>query len=527
MSDPEIETGEEVNEGVADAADIRMLAKGGSLQILGQLLSEALGFIFIGFATHLLSQAGYGLFRKAYQVLTVLSQVGLLGFNYAAMRFVAKARAAADPGGVRGAVRVGLAGTAISSLVVLALVLLALSPVTDFFAGEAGDRAGLESLLGIGILFVPFFALMQTLRYCTQAYKNMLPSVIVGNVVQPTARFLLGIAALLLGLGVAGLMWTTVLSAAIGAALGFWYLGRVMTADERRARPLHPVRSMTAFALPQAGSSILGFQALGLGIIVLGLYQSDAAVAVFGVALSLQRPGSVFLSGMVNIWAPVVTDLYERREIARLDRLYKTVNRWTMTFSFPVYTALIAFPAFFVDVLTPAYRDAAVVTAVLAAGNLFYTGTGPAGYVISMTGRPWLNLINSIVAVGAYVGLGVLVVPDHGALGMAVVDAGVTAFANLTRVVEGKLLVGVQPFGRSLLKPLSASVAMAGVLLLWGLLSSALVVQLIGLLVGLAVYLAVLLALGIDEDERYVWQQIRRRFLRALDRGPKSSARGL
>jgi O-antigen/teichoic acid export membrane protein len=248
---------------------------------------------------------------------------------------------------------------------------------------------------------------------------------------------------------------------------------------------------------------------------------------VFGVALSLQRPGSVFLSGMVNIWAPVVTDLYERREIARLDRLYKTVNRWTMTFSFPVYTALIAFPAFFVDVLTPAYRDAAVVTAVLAAGNLFYTGTGPAGYVISMTGRPWLNLINSIVAVGAYVGLGVLVVPDHGALGMAVVDAGVTAFANLTRVVEGKLLVGVQPFGRSLLKPLSASVAMAGVLLLWGLLSSALVVQLIGLLVGLAVYLAVLLALGIDEDERYVWQQIRRRFLRALDRGAKSSARGL
>ncbi|CAN5698882.1 flippase [soil metagenome] len=525
MDDPAVRAGGPPAVGAEDAAaDVRTVAKGGGVQILGQIATEILAFVFIAAATHILSKPAYGLFRKAYQLLTVFGQVGLLGLNYSTMRFIAKARALGDAGGVRGAVRVGVMGTGAASLVVFALLFLGAPPIAEFFAGAEGDRQGLESLLRIGAAFVPLFALMQTLRYGTQAYKNMLPSVIVGNIVQPMARIVLGIAALVAGLQVAGLMWTTVISVAIGTALGFWYLRRVMTAEERAARPAHRIRSMLGFALPQAGSSILGFQALGLGIIVLGLYQSDAAVAVFGVALSLQRPGSIFLSGIVNIWAPMVTDLHARDEIARLDRLYKTVNRWTSTFSFPVYTALIAFPAFFVDLLTPAYGEAAVVTAVLAAGNLFYTGTGPAGYVISMTGRPWLNLINSAFAVGAYVGLGVLIVPTHGALGMAFVDAVVTAAINLARVVEAKLLVGVQPFGRSFLKPVGASCVMGAVLLSWRLLPEGFLVQLSGLLVAGLAYLGVLVALGVDEEERQVWRLIRSRLLRGRYRRARDAS---
>lgn len=50
--------------------------------------------------------------------------------------------------------------------------------------------------------------------------------------------------------------------------------------------------------------------------------------------------------------------------------------------------------------------QAASLVAILAAGNLFYAGTGPTGLVLSMTGRPGINFVNSAVAVALYIGLG-------------------------------------------------------------------------------------------------------------------------
>jgi O-antigen/teichoic acid export membrane protein len=273
---------------------------------------------------------------------------------------------------------------------------------------------------------------------------------------------------------------------------------------------------MVRFALPQAGASLLGVQTLGLGVIILGVLSTNVQVGLFGVALSLQGPGTVFLGGIVNIWAPVVSDLHERGEIRRLGALYQTINRWIATFSFPVFVALILEGDLFVRLFAgPEGRGAADIVAVLAIGNFFYTGTGPTGYVLSMTGRPGVNFVNSIVAAALYVALGAWLVPRHGALGMAVVDAIVTALVNSARVVEARLLVGVQPFGRTFAKPILASLAGAVVLLAWRVVPwEGTPAEIVGLALGAAVYLATLGVLGVDAEERMVLERIRRRGLR-------------
>jgi O-antigen/teichoic acid export membrane protein len=201
----------------------------------------------------------------------------------------------------------------------------------------------------------------------------------------------------------------------------------------------------------------------------------------------------------------------------RLESLYQTITRWVATFSLPVFAALMIEPDLFAELFGGKNAvDAASAVAILAAGNIFYTCTGPTGYVLSMTGRPGINFINSLVGVVLYIGLGVLVVPDHGLVGMAVVDSVVTAIVNSARVIEAKLLVGVQPFGRSFLKPVAATAAGAAVLLLWRLIApDQIVVEITGVVAAGAVYLAVLSALGIDAEERYVWDRIKERARRA------------
>jgi O-antigen/teichoic acid export membrane protein len=506
----------------AAAADIGIVVKGGAVQIVGQYSQQLLSFGFFVIAFRVLGKVAYGVYLQVARILAIGGQIGLAGFNYASMRYISRARARQDHGAVRGTIRVGLAGTAISSAIVVAALLIWAHPLAGFFAKDPKKVADLARYLRIGAAYVPLFALMQTLRYCTQAYKTMVPSVIVGNIVQPATRFLAGVVVLATGATIAGLTVSLVISAGAGALLGFYYLQRMLTAEERSATPKGDPRAMVKFAIPQMGASLFGVQTLGLGIIVLGLYSSDAQVGLFGVALSLQTPGTVFLGGIVNIWAPVVSDLHEKGEIARLGSLYQTINRWIATFSFPVFAAIIIEHDLWIRFLGPEAAGAGSIAALLAIGNLAYVGTGPTGYVISMTGRPGVNFVNSIVAVALYFGFGAWAAAEHGAVGVAIVDSAVTVLINAVRVLEAWILVGIQPFGKSFVKPVIATAAGAAALLASRPITGVNTwLELVAVALSAVVYLAVLRALGVDPEEKLVWDRIKKRAFKARGKASK------
>lgn len=508
------------------ASDVRVVAKGGAVQVLGQITQRSLSFFFTALAVQLMGPRGYGVYRVVAQVLGIAAQLGLAGFNYAAMRFITRARATGDAGGVRGAARVGVRGALIGSALVVVAILLGADALAARFPEVGESRSNLAALFRLTAPYVPLFALLQVLRYCSQAYKTMVPSVVAGNIVQPGVRFVVGVALLAAGFQAAAALTTLMVSVAVAAIVAAFYFRRLMSAEERSARPSAPVGEMVRFALPQGGSSLLGVQSLGLGILVLGYYSGDVAVTLFSAALSLQGMGSVFLGGIVNIWAPVVSDLHSKGAIERLESLYQTINRWIATFSFPVFAALIIAPDVFLELFFPKATGAAAAVAIVAAGNLFYTGTGPTGYVLSMTGRPGVNLVNSIAGVALYLGLGAWLVPRHGVVGMAVTDALVTALVNSARVVEAKLLVGVQPFGRSFAKPVAATLVGAAALLAWRALPpDAALFDAAGIGVAAVVYFAALKRLGIDPEEQVVLDGIKRRVRKARGGLPRIGRR--
>lgn len=492
---------------------MRVVAKGGAVQIIGQFTQKALTFLFVAVAVRLLGTSDYGLYREVFQVMTVATTLAAGGFPYAAVRFIARARAIGDHAGARGVARITLAGALVSSFVVIAILAIGAEPIARAFSDHRGDVDYLTFLLRVGVVFVPLYAGMQVLRFSTQAYKTMTPAVIVGNIVQPAARFIFSMAAIVAGFGVSGAVAGLVLSAGVAMAAGLYLFDRLLTAEERAARPRAELGPILRFVFAQAGVALFSTQSLGLGIIIVGLFATDRAVGLYAIAQSLQLAGGLFLGSISGIWAPVVVDLFERGDKERLGSLYQTINRWIATFSVPIFAALMVQPELFARILGGGDgASAAVLIPILAAGNLFYVGTGPSSILISMTGRPGINSLNSVVSVGLYVGLGILVVPSHGVVGMAVVDASVTALLNVARVVEGKILVGVQPFGRTFFKPVLATVAAVVVALAVRLtLGHTTVPALISLGIAGLVYLVVLRLQGIEPEERHVIDRVKGR----------------
>jgi O-antigen/teichoic acid export membrane protein len=493
--------------------DARTVAKGGAVEVAGQITSRVLNFLFVFVALRFLGVGPFGLYRQVLQVLNIAGIVAPGGFHHAAVRFIARARATGDHAAVRGSARVTTAGAMVMSLILCAIVFVASDDIARMVADTVDKSEEITFLIRLGIPFIPLYALMQVLRFCTQAYKTMVPGVIVANIIQPTARFVVGVLALLTGFSLAGVVSSLVLSMGIGALAAAYYYHRMLTPAERAATPRADAREIVKFSLPQSGVNLFGINTLGLGIIILGILSTDRAVGLFTIALSLQLPGTVFLRGIHQIWSPMVADLYERRAIDRLELLYQTVNRWIATFSFPVFAALMLQADTFVNLFAgPQGAAAAGLVVILALGNIFSTGTGPCSYLLSMTGRPGLNLVNSVVGVVLYGGLGWLLVPRYGVVAMAAVDAGVTALVNIARVIEAKVLIGVQPYGRTFAKPVLATLAGAAVLLAWRLVpGTGLFVDLVGVAVAGVVYVLILRALGLDPEERDVLDRLRSR----------------
>jgi hypothetical protein len=88
-------------------------------------------------------------------------------------------------------------------------------------------------------------------------------------------------------------------------------------------------------------------------------------------------------------------------------------------------------------------------------------------------------------------------------------------------VIEAKVIVGVQPFGRNFFKPVIATLVAAAFLLASRMVTDDNTwLETGAIAVGAAVYLVALRALGLDEEERHVWNRIRKR---AFKRGGRKT----
>jgi len=508
---------------VASPADLRTAAKGGMFQFAGMGLHRLANLLFVAIAVRLLGPATFGLYREVAQIFMTAGNMATMGFDTAALRSIAIARTADDSGSVRRAIRIAAIAATIFSMAGLAALLIFADPLAGAFSEDPTQRAQTAFLIRLGAPFVPLFALMTIVRAATRGYKTVVPAVVVGNIVQPFALLAGSTLAIMLGFGVTGAVGGLVASSVVGLLAAVWFHRRLATPGEGRARQRISVRSMTSFALPRAGERL--FAISGLGVILLGLWGGNRDVALFAVAGSLQSLVLVFPEALMGIWQPMIADLQQRGEAARLESLYKTINRWVASASLWLAAALLILPEPFVHVLGgSAVADASIVTAVLALGTLINVATGPSGMLITMAGYPAVNLLNSMFATTAYVLLAWKLVPAHGVLGMAVIQTLVVGLLNIARVIEARILVGILPFGRSFAKPALATMALGGVLVGWrlfferGLWADTAGIGLAGL-----IYAAVLGVMGIDPEDRLVYDRLKERLAGLVPRRGRSA----
>jgi hypothetical protein len=103
---------------------VSVIAKGGAVQITGQLMQGRIVVRVCRDRSADLGNRQLRLFRQAVQALAIAGQVGLLGLNFSAMRFIARSRATGNPGRVRGSAWTALTCVSVTSGVGLFALLI-------------------------------------------------------------------------------------------------------------------------------------------------------------------------------------------------------------------------------------------------------------------------------------------------------------------------------------------------------------------------------------------------------------------
>jgi O-antigen/teichoic acid export membrane protein len=483
-----------------------IVVRGGGIAFVGRFGAAALQYLFMVGLARMYGAGPTGLFAFGLSVVSVISVIGQLGTQETLLRFVAAYRGVHRTRLLSGVLLFGI-GLGLTGAMIVAILLRANASLVTQWTG----KPAVEPVVRLLALAVPLLAFVNLTASALQGAKRLGRMVSVRELGLQVAVISALAIAWAFGLQFEQFFWLYVICLVALAIYAFWMFWREFGSLFKSSVAEFEISRWLRFSLPLTVVAIFGAAAGWFDRIALGLYQPVEEVGIYFAA---QRTGllvTLVLAAANAVFSPVAADLWQRGDIEQLDRIYKTLTRWVWTLSLPILVAMIVLRQELMGVFGVEFERGSTVLTILLVGIMVNAATGSVGQLLIMTGHQQLVFINSALAAVATIGGLLWMVPRYGMLGAAVVNAAVLTGANLLRLVQVRLVVGIQPYEMNYLRSVGASLGAFfvgwSVYRLAGALSNlAIIVVVSGTIV--VTYLVLLFAMGLPTEDRVVLQQL-------------------
>ncbi|MBA3839587.1 MAG: polysaccharide biosynthesis C-terminal domain-containing protein [Thermoleophilaceae bacterium] len=430
--------------------EIGVLARGGTLALVGVVASGALQLLLVVAVTRGLGAAAAGVFFEAVALFMVLSRVGEAGASTGLVRTVPRLRALGRTVDVRRSLIVAAWPVAIICLLMGILLYAFAGALSSVFFDEAHEAEAAQLIRLLSPL-LPLASATTVGLAATRGFGKMLPYVLVQNVGLPAARLVLVLAAIFAGLGsvATGLAWALPTGgAAVLAAVWLIVLLR-RTEGQPSDAPARPVRELASsfwrFSAPRGLAGILGMSVTWMDVLLVGALRSTREAAIYAAASRLAIVGAYALQAIGMAIAPRISALLARDEREQVEELYRTATWWVMALVWPLYAVMAVFAPFVMGLFGPEFVAGQTALVVLCLAMLVNLATGNVTTVLLMGGKSSWNLYNAAGSLALNVALNLLLTPSLGITGAAIAWAASLVFVNVAPVVQVGLFLGMRP----------------------------------------------------------------------------------
>ena len=487
---------------------IKKAVRGGGIAFAGNVVDKGLRFPLEILLARVLGAGSYGSYSLGYGLAMIGSKLSMLGLTSGIVRFVALYKGTGDIKRVK--------GTLSSAFVISTLSSIAVGGLLFLFSGSLSKMFNMPELVSVLRIFAfafPFYVITLMVGNAARAFQAIKYEVAVTNICRPLANVAIVSIVFLLGFRLFGAVYGFLISSAISASFGLYLLKRIFPDIVSELKPSYEFRKLLRFSLPLL---FVGFSYVLLGQtdrIMLGYFKASKDLGIYSAAAIISQQAGLITYSFGCIFCPIISDLYNRNEFRQLEKLYKTVTRWIVTLNLVLLILLILFSKQIMGIFGSEFTSGWLVLVVLSSVHLVGYSAGGAlvGYVLQMSGKQDVELINAIVMLILNIALNFWLIPIYGILGAAIATGASYAVINIARIVEVYKLLRMHPYGTNYHKPFVAGFVVIFLSVFLSMLDISRQYWIISAATLSVVYFVVLYFLGLEYEDKMIWETIKRR----------------
>ena len=446
MSSPDVRSGTEQRD------DIATLARGGSLNLVGAVVSAVLNTLVLILITRGLGKAEAGTFFIVTFLFQILVQAAVVGADTGVLRFIPRYRALGRQTDIPTVLRAAtIPVVALSSVLALALFVFA-DPLAHRLVGDE-QADNFVAATRVIALFVPLTTVYGIWLSATRGFGTMKVQVLVDRF----GRNLLQCGAILVTQVVAPTMLLLTLAWAgpyvAAAAVAIWwlhrYVGRSVASVGHGART--PAREVAGelwrFSVWRGVSRIFSAVLQRIDVLLVGAMIGPAQAAIYTAASRFLIIGLMVAQAIQQVMAPKISQLLAAEADNRARVVYQTSTAWLMLLTWPLYLSFAVFASFLLQIFGPGYASGATAVAILCSIMLVATACGSVDSVLLMGGKSSWSLINTGLALATNIAADLYLIPRYGITGAAIGWALAIVVNNVVPLIQVRLFLGMHPFG--------------------------------------------------------------------------------
>lgn len=400
----------------------RKQIRGSSLFLAGRFLSMGINFSAQVMMVRYLATAEYGALAYALAAVAFFQPFATLGLHEAVSRYVPIYQENHEFPKMLGTILLSISTVFLAGLLIIAAIWSGPALLAHFMTQEKLPR----HLLSVLILVVPLDAADELFNSLFASLAGTRAIFFRKYILGPGLK--LGAVLLLVGLKstVVFLAYGYLVASAAGIAIYGWMLVRLLNQQnlfqQLRSSPLKiPAREILAFVLPGLSSSLVTVAIHSVNIFILGYLRSMTEVAYYRAVVPVAQLNGVVMASFTLLYMPAAARLLAKSDYKGINRLYWQTAAWMSVMSFPVFALTFSFAQPLTEALYGArYAPSGPILTLLALGSYVNVALGFNLQTLKVFERLRYIILASVVAALVDIGLNLLLIPRHGALGAAI-----------------------------------------------------------------------------------------------------------
>ena len=429
--------------------EIERLAKGAGITFLGGIISNGLRFLYNIVLAKYLGSRLLGIYYLAQLVINISSQVALFGLQSGVLKFISQYRAQEEEGRIKGTLAIGFRISFFGTIALMICIYL----TSPYISRNVFHEDEILKLLRWLLLSIPFLTLTMIALSGIRAYQVVKYEVFIKLLLIPSLNLIIALAAFYLGAKLIGVALAFIISNLIGFILS-WYCLKLIVVLDKKIKPIYETLTVLKFSFPLFFVGTLNYLLNWTDNWMLGNLSTSSNVAIYNVVFQMTFIVIMLSRSFNSIFSPIISDLYHRGDMPKLENLLKVTTKWIFSISLFIVSIFILIPKQLLSIFGSDFVIGVPSLIILCCGQLVNASLGCLEPVLIMSGHPKINLVNLLCICMFNAILNYFLIPKYGVTGAALATSISVSMVRLISLVEVKMILQMHPFKWELLKPL-------------------------------------------------------------------------